>query len=223
MITLSLRKLLLFLTTIAVLIAIINLALGAQQYLTGSDDGLLYEFFDVNEESNVPTWFSVIVLFCSSLTVAIISLLKTQKQAPFWRFWWGASAIFLYLSLDEGARIHEQWDDPESPFGSTLAFGELPLEIVIIGVTALVFARFFLHLPKQTKVQLLLAATFYVGGIVVVDKLSVIVVDLLGSGVITGLLAITEEFLEQLGAILFLYTFLTYLKTHEPAPTLKLS
>jgi hypothetical protein len=68
------------------------------------------EKFDLDQEGNVPTWFSTILLFWIALNSYRIFKSNTQVQNTVRLsqiFWGSMSAAFLFLSLDEGAQLHE--------------------------------------------------------------------------------------------------------------------
>lgn len=66
-------------------------------------------WFDLNGEANIPSWFSSTQLFAVAALAAYAALAECAAwRAPLSRSgWWLASAIFLYLSLDEAAQLHE--------------------------------------------------------------------------------------------------------------------
>ncbi len=66
--------------------------------------------FNVNGESNVPSWFSTVLLFSISLTSIIIYWigLRLPQSSTFRRvFWLGFGSAFCLFSLDETVQIHE--------------------------------------------------------------------------------------------------------------------
>ena len=65
--------------------------------------------FDLSLEANVPTWYSAAALLVSALALGLITAVKLRERAPFAKHWGGLAAMFVYLSLDEVARFHEQW------------------------------------------------------------------------------------------------------------------
>ena len=212
--TLSTRQLLFFLLATTALFALVNGLLGLQQYLTGEvNRGILYNLFDLNIEATIPTWFTTIVLFCSSLTLAAVARTKQRERDAFRYYWWALSLIFLYLSVDEAAQIHEHWDDNLEVIDNLPGFfyyGWVVPGMILVGISALVFARFFFHLGRATQTYLLIGAVTYVGGAIGMEMIGGYVLDTQGPGVVTGLIVIAEESLEQVGAILFLVAFLDY-------------
>ncbi len=66
----------------------------------------LFEFFDLNREANVPTWFSSLQLAGAAAMVAGLAWHLRSAGRSAWGVW--ALAAFLgLLSLDEAAGLHE--------------------------------------------------------------------------------------------------------------------
>lgn len=220
MITLPLRRSLLTLLAITLAIALINGLFGVDQYVGGSDNtGRLYAFFDLNSESNFPTWFSAALLLGSGLVAAAIAYLKSQLRAPLRWYWWGVSATFFYLSVDEAAQVHENWGDITPTIdnlGGAFYFGWVVPGTALVALFLILFAGFIAQLPRRALVNFTLAGTTYLVGAIGMEMLGAYVLTSRGSGVITGLVVIAEESLEQIGAILFLYALLDYLRAFTP-------
>ena len=70
---------------------------------------------NLDSETGIPTWFSTVLLY----SIGLISLINAWIYRR-WRptalraqkFWWISGALFLFLSLDEGAMIHEMLQFP---------------------------------------------------------------------------------------------------------------
>jgi len=83
--------------------------------------------FNLNDEANIPTWYSTVLLFSVSLSSFIIFQMeqKFENIESGRRFWLGFGAVYFFLSLDEAARIHEflnyltstKWVFLYAPFG----------------------------------------------------------------------------------------------------------
>lgn len=68
----------------------------------------LHRFLDVNQEANIPTWFSSILLFMVSLTAFGVFYFAELPAGWFYRYIWLILSIaYLYFSLDEIAGFHE--------------------------------------------------------------------------------------------------------------------
>ena len=63
--------------------------------------------FDVNGEANIPTWFSSLLLVLNSFILAIIAIRTKAQQGRYYTQWFVLAVVFLYLSIDEAALLHE--------------------------------------------------------------------------------------------------------------------
>lgn len=130
--------------------------------------GLLVEKFSFDLERNFPTFFSALLLFISSLLFFLISWAKKNSVAKQgFRYWSGLGVIFLFLSTDEAAHIHEHFDT-ELIWGAYQTSGLLAWPWVIVyGVFVSLFVagyfKFWLHLPLQFKLRYFFAGFTYVG------------------------------------------------------------
>lgn len=143
------------LTVIHILVQIAYFGFG-RDHLMG-----LTPLFDLNQENNIPTWYSGIVLFTTAGALAIVTAATYQAGAAFARHWAVLAMIFLYLSLDELTRIHEQWGpllqqplgglrDPHVLGGALRNLWIIPA-FLLAAVVGLAYIRFLLHLPSRTR------------------------------------------------------------------------
>ncbi|OJX48153.1 MAG: hypothetical protein BGO78_12835 [Chloroflexi bacterium 44-23] len=73
----------------------------------------LVQRFNLNAEANLPTWYETILLFSISACSFFLYHLVKQTSATqfYWRkFWLFFGSLYLLLSLDEAAQIHELID-----------------------------------------------------------------------------------------------------------------
>ena len=188
-----------------------------ENVLPNTNHSLLVSFLDlfsVNAEETIPTWFATMLLFVSAVLLAVITAVKHQTHDPHTRYWAGLSLIFLYLSIDEGAVIHELFSTPlETAFNTSgyLAFAWLILFVPLLLIFALLYLRFLFHLPPRIRNLFILAGVCYVGGAVVVEAISANRYSIDG-GVSFPYLTIgtVEELLEMWGVVLFIYALLSY-------------
>jgi hypothetical protein len=91
------------------------LILLAMHFFSKSLSSTIHNRFNLDSEANIPTWFSTLLLFCVSLTSLVIYILNRSiaSKVSWNSFWIGFGAIYLFLSLDEAARIHEIIDSDE--------------------------------------------------------------------------------------------------------------
>ena len=177
-------------------------------------------------EASIPNWFSTLLLLACGIALLAIAAAVTAYAAH-WR-WLGI--IFLALSLDESAALH----DLSAPLftgaigwlarvvgGAFIGLKEKPgYAWLIPGVifslaVALSYMRFLAALPRHTRVRFLLAGAIYVGGAAGFEALGGWYSGLFGSGNVTFITLLTiEETLEMAGASLFLYALLEYIEEH---------
>jgi hypothetical protein len=184
--------------------------------------GIIPEF-DLNRENNIPTWYSSSALLLASALLAMIALVKLQWQETYARHWLVLAAIFLFLSMDEAASIHEK--------GSNLALLIMPsigdsgylsrylsYPWVVFGAPfvllfSLAYLRFLIHLPVKTRSLFVLAGIIYVGGALGVEIVSSRFAYLYGEGrrLESAMLFVWEEGFEMFGIVVFIYALTLYL------------
>lgn len=155
------------------------------------------------------------LLVCSSLlvTIAVASVTDVYKL-----HWATLSIIFLYLSADEAASIHEKAGLLLASLVDTGSFSHY-LWVILYGplvfIFVLVYMGFVRQLPTRTRRLFFIAGFLYVGGA-------------LGTEVVGGLYAVSygrsslgyflftqvEEILEMLGVVVFLYALLLYVSSY---------
>ncbi|WP_434041337.1 MULTISPECIES: hypothetical protein [Sorangium] len=161
-------------------------------------------------EQNVPTWYTSCLLFTCSLTLAIIAA-GARRAGGFVKHWWGLSAAFLYISLDEVVEIHEaasSWLD----LGGALYFSWVIPAAVVVAVFAVAYLRFLGHLPRDTRNRFLLSGAIYVTGALALELPLGYWTEKAGSNNLTyALIDFVEESMEMLGVNLFLLSLVDYL------------
>lgn len=177
--------------------------------------------FNINRENNVPTYFSsFLLLICASL-LAVIASWKHKSKGKFRRHWAVLAAIFLFMSLDETASLHEHLGsllvENDLRMGGWFYFAWVVPGLILVGVFALAYLRFFLHLGKRFKRLFLASAGLYLGGALGMEMTGARYTETLGySSAIVQLTQAVEESLELFGAVLFIYALLSYIDMHFP-------
>ena len=162
---------------------------------------LLRQLFDLDEENNLPSWYSSIALFITSI---FLWLCAREKQAigDAWKRQWKILALgFLVLSIDEVAGMHET-------FNSVVKINwAIPggLLAVIIGF---LFLPFLLNLERETAKLFVISGVIYVGGAIGVELLAV---PLRVDSLQYYLMTLWEEGMEMIGVLLFLHALLRYM------------
>ena len=200
-------------------IVTVVIALGLFAYvltkLTGHGNMLGFlRLLDVGSEQSIPTYVSVINLLLASILIFIIyGYEKTNKQngAGYWLF---LSILFLYLSVDESASIHENFGNVHgflvrkeiiSPILSTHTW--LPFGVFFVFVVSIALLPFVSKLPADTRRYFLIAGCVFVTGAIGFEYLAALLreADIAESRKHTaGLVQLLfEEGFEMYGVVIF--------------------
>ncbi|MFA5156306.1 MAG: hypothetical protein WC532_02790 [Candidatus Omnitrophota bacterium] len=183
---------------------------------------LPYTLFDLDQEGNIPTWFSSQLLFLVSIITGINYILNRKLIKKSERIfnkswvWLLISGVFLFLSMDEVAYIHERLHDKlKLVFLNTKASHDLWM---IVYIPFLLGGLFFLKDFLKYLYQLSRASFKFIFGASIL-WLSTFVLELVGQYYlkkgypqIYQIEVIAEEGLEMLAALLFCVAFLLITK-----------
>lgn len=176
----------------------------AQDGLGMNDPYDLVDLFSLSYEQNIPTWLSGTMHATSAMLLAMIANGTQQSGGRFVRHWWGLSAIFTYISIDEFVSIHESmnsWFD----FDGVLYFGWVIPAAILVTIFVLAYLTFLAHLPAITRFRFVRAGAIFVGGAMGVELALGYWTDLYGSSNLGyALIDWVEETMEMTGAGLFL-------------------
>jgi hypothetical protein len=184
-----------------------------------------YGLFSLDEELNIPAWYSSFMLLSASALLAVITTIK--KTDKYFRYWKNLSLIFLFLSLDEAFSFHEILIIP----ALRETFNLLPIFFhtwVMFGIPAVIFfvfkyLRFLLDLPKTTRYLFLLAATLYLSGALGMEMTSGLLRVHFGQlSASTTIAIVIEELLEMVGTATFIYALLIYFSSLKEVINLKI-
>jgi hypothetical protein len=212
------RRVAFILMAIAVCLSLVSITAEYVETRLGRDAASaqtqILDLFSVNAEESIPTWYSATLLLLAGGILAVITAVKQSSRDPHTFYWAGLGVIFVYLSIDESAAIHEILSEPlHQAFHTSglLAFGWQLAAVPLLLIIGLLYLRFLMHLPPRTRGLILLAGALYVGGALVIDALSA--ANLANSGMMLLYLAIgtVEELCEMLGVSLFIYALLAYM------------
>ena len=207
------------LAAIAALLVLASIGGQLIKYLTGHDGvyGLI-RLFDLDEENNIPTFFSTSLLLIADLLLWIITIVKRTSRAPYAFGWTILALIFLCLAVDEAASIHELLDRPVKELLGNRASGIFYYSWVIPSMAFTLFlglflSKFMLHLPTQTLSFFVLAAVLYIGGAIGVELIGGRYDEQHGFQNLPYAMIVTiEEALEMAGLIVFIYALMTYIE-----------
>lgn len=205
---------------------LINCTLGAAYVLddaAGHPIGGLTSFIDLNGEQNLPTWYSSVQWFS---VAALLSLFAWRNFAPRRLRSWlllGLPPVFLFLSLDEVAQIHEWLGDKSDVLlpGADRAntpFFHTGIWMFVLGVpflalfAALIFSiRIYFQRTPGALVRMLAGMAVMLGGSIGIETLH----NFVDPESIYGVLQIAaEELCEMVGATLVLWGSYELLRGH---------
>jgi hypothetical protein len=175
----------------------------------------LVRLFDLDDENNIPTWYSSSALLLCSILLATIAFAKKRDGARYVFHWTVLSIIFLFLSLDEAASVHESINKPlrvALNAGPVLYHTWVILGAAVVLAIVVVYWRFLSDLPSPTRRLFLTAGIMYVGGALGVELLGGWYGALYGKKNITYvMIATVEEFFEMQGIVVFIYALMSYM------------
>jgi hypothetical protein len=142
-------------------------------HVTGHGNVLGFlRLFNVSREQSIPTYFSTFNLLLSSLLILILSKSQHSSSGKVSRHWLLFAAVFLYLSIDEGASIHEnfaQVQDYLENHGLLPHILEvnkwLPIGVVLALVVGFIFLPLVRSLPRDTMMYFMIAGVIYFIGV----------------------------------------------------------
>jgi len=177
----------------------------------------LVPMFDLNDEQNIPTFFTVLLMLIATLLLVVIAILSGKQKMPDVSKWIILSFGFLFMAYDEAFQIHERLNVPVRKLLGYVNLGVFHYAWVTIGIAlvfflALFFLRFLLRLPSATRFTFILAATLYIGGSIGIELIGSRYDELHGQENLTyNLISTVEESLEIAGLIVFIYALLKYI------------
>jgi hypothetical protein len=143
--------------------------------ITNSHDYELLSLFRMDYESSLLTWYSqTVLLFIPAVLAAYIGFGKRQAGAPFAKHWFLLSGLLVFLSIDDGAMIHEKFSFILEVVSLQALLNTISAEwfawswwvvyaAVFVAIAAF-FAKWFLSLPNRSKWLLGLAVFLMIFG-----------------------------------------------------------
>jgi hypothetical protein len=214
----------------AAVLALAGVAGQWVQYRLGVEHSFgLVRSFDLDQEGNLATWFSVALLLTNSLLLGAIAVTRRRDspEAAGPRAWAGLALLLLLLSAEEAAAIHEMTVLPLRQLLN--ADGLLYYTWVVPGgilalLVAAAYLPFLARLPGRTRKRFVLAGMLYVGGAVGLEMIGGRHASLYGANNLSyALIAHVEETLEMAGLVVLLYSLLDYLGRYGGPISLRVS
>lgn len=221
------KKVALSLQMAAIVLTAAHIAGAISTYMLGHSNLLgLIGTFDLNNENNVPTFFSTFLLVSSAVLLAVIAGGSTRADGntSYWRW---LSIIFLYLAVDEDASLHELLIEPVREIlntGGLLFFAwVIPYALVVLTIGFL-YLGFVLRLPARTRRLVIAAGCIYLTGAIGFELVGGWYLDRHAEteDFTYAMIYACEEFLEMSGVILFIYALLDFLSDQLKGGSLRI-
>lgn len=165
----------------------------------------LVELFSLSYEANVPTWYSSAMLLACGLVLAGVARETLQARAPFRHHWAALAVIFVYMSVDELASLHERLNGLAQFDAGVLHFGWVVPAGALVALLGIAYLPFLASLDARTRRRFLVAGALYVGGALLMELPLGLWAYREGDENLTyALIDFVEEVLEMTGATLFL-------------------
>ena len=176
-----------------------------------------FELFSLDQEANVPSWFSSALLLSAAALVALVALDASARSDRWTRHWAGLVLVYVVLSLDETAEFHERigsWLRAQLDLGGPLRYAGIIPMLVFAVLVGIAYVRFLLALPRETLSRIVVAAVVYIAGAAGVEALTGWWSEGGEHATTTLLISTVEENLEMAGTILFMLAVLGYYARH---------
>ncbi|MCW2582565.1 MAG: hypothetical protein JWQ53_1355 [Klenkia sp.] len=167
--------------------------------------------FDLDLEGGVPAWFSAVLLFlCAQALWRLADRSASGKRRRWVRHERFLAVVFVYLSLDEMAALHEIAAAPlQAIFGTSgfLSFAWVLVALPLVAVLAALYLGWLRSLPRPAAGLILASGMLYVGGAAGVEMVGAALYAGSEANLDTfhySMVVLLEEALEMLGALLFM-------------------
>ncbi len=214
------------LAAFSVLLAVTSvLVLSLDWRFSGAINPAIIRFVDLNGEANLPAWFGTLLWLVAALLAFAIWQEHRVNGCGHGAYWIGMVPLFLFLSLDEAAMIHEAVGAaiseriiPTGVFAYTYAW--VLFGLVFVAFVGVIYLRLLTKLRGTFARSFIFSAIVFISGAVVVESTGAA----FENGMLTGMpfdqswarMIAYEETLEMLGVILLIRTLLRILTFDAP-------
>ncbi len=126
--------------------------------------------FSLSYETNVPTWYKSFLLLGCAASLAFIAAVERARAGRWRREWTLLSVIFLVMSVDEVACLHELFNGYGKFTGALFYAWVIPATVVVL-ILAARFLPFVLAMPRPLRGRTIVAGAIYVGGALGVEPI----------------------------------------------------
>ena len=172
----------------------------------------VFSFLHFDKETNLPTFFNTLLLLVNAVVFYFIGITASADR----KYWFLLAFVFLYLTFDEFASIHEKLNELTPIllnferkglyyFAWIIPYG------ILVWVLALFLSKFIFRLPKCIFKKYIIAAVLYLLGVFLLESLSGFEYQLYAASKQFYFLSTIEETLEMSGLIVSFNASILYL------------
>ncbi|MCP3995445.1 MAG: hypothetical protein GY722_10325 [bacterium] len=215
------RRLITALVSVAAGLVAINVVYFVVRFGLGHESVRVPQFFNLNNEENLPASLSGSMLAIVALLSLAIGLLRRRRRASESVLWFVLAAGLFYFCIDELTQIHEQLSEPmRDTFGLTgiFYFAWVVPAIVVLAALLPIAVKFTRRLEPQVRSLFILATILYVGGAIGVEMVGGYIAESRGFNDPWYVAAATiEESAEIAGILVLMYALLIKLQIETTA------
>lgn len=223
-ITFQPKKISLFLGSIILFLATMNFLGILSKYFFGFKR---ISIFDLDQEANIPTFYASAAILLCAVLLALIAIIRRKQAKRDYLYWAGLSAVFLFLSIDEFATIHEYLVKPlrNALHLSGIFYFAWVIPYIVVGfILFLVYLRFLFSLPQKVRNLFIIAGIIYIVGAAGFEMVNVYWSNHYGEkNASYALLTSCEEILEMLGILVFIHALTTYIASELQDVSLRIA
>ena len=172
----------------------------------------LVPMFRLNEEGNIPTFFSASMLLFISIVMILIWRAGGKAR---WQ-WLALSGVAAFMACDEAAQIHEMLDHNREwtnglfePTGALVGPWVVVYGLIVLAFVA-VFLQFYLRLPRKTRLLLGIAGALYVGGAIGLEMIGAAEWSRNEASLVFEIINSGEEMMEMTALAIAIYALIDY-------------
>lgn len=204
-------------------VAVLIVATFVVQFVhNSSGPSTVVDLFDSDKKLNFPSAMKILLLLGATLLLAVLAL--TVRDRWHRLRWFGMSAVFAFLTLDEMTYMHQRLSDGlHNVFdtGGVLKFAWVLIYLPLLAVLMVVYLPFWRQLPNPLRTQLLFAALAFAGGSGGIEFVKAELFEDRHWKLSFGLVASVSDSLELLGLALLVTALLTTISRATHAVTVE--
>ncbi len=184
--------------------------------------------FNVNAETNIPTFFSVMAIAAAAMGAFWCSAVVGRSDPSQRRGWKMLGWLLVFVAFDEGSQIHETLGDAIAVNlgASDAGYSWVLVYAGVVAVVAALLIRFWLSLERALQFLFAAGGVVYVGSAMGLEVAEALVVRRFGQDAFdnswVGVLSAFEECGEMLGIAILLQGVLLFIEKTGPQLAIRL-